>query len=61
MRKLSLSLSCYGGLILTGFCLVVLYRDLTCTDMFGFAQTHRLSTVPGSAEENFHLWSWLDV
>lgn len=47
----SLSLSCYGGVILTGFCLVVFYRDLTCTDMFGFAQTHRLSTVPGSAEE----------
>lgn len=49
--SLSLSLSCYGGLILTGFCLVVLYRDLTCTDMFGFAQTHRLSTVPGSVVE----------
>ncbi len=47
----TLSLSCYGGVMLTGFCLVVFYRDLTCTDMFGFAQTHRLSTVPGSAEE----------
>ncbi len=50
-ETLSLSLACYGGVIPTGFCLVALYRDLTCTDMFGFAQTHRLLTVPGSAEE----------